>query len=109
MNLSNVITYLHQNMTDNNNQHSNNEIPTKYFDPIKYSTHHISDLIELLTNIESTKGNLPIVYWDQSNYIKMDNEYLVDILQGNNQNFLAFGGFHVNGIDFSPNLEWDNN
>lgn len=74
-------------------------------DPTNYVTHNLNKLITLLMNIESTGGNLPVVYWDQDSYIKMIPEYLTDVITINNKSFLAFGGFHVNGMDFCQMAE----
>lgn len=68
----------------------------------------IKELISKLQNIMSKQGDIPVVFWDQTQACKYDN---IDnaIVYSQNNNAVFLGGFHVNAdkyydIDINPDF-----
>lgn len=62
--------------------------------------HKLSELITLLQTIKEEKGDIGVVYWDQGISVTFND--FSDVLQVKDD-YLYFGGFHVNGDKFCTN------
>jgi hypothetical protein len=64
---------------------------------INISQHSLSNLIDILLQIQQIHGDLDVVYWDQQQAVRFDD--IETMIQINNKK-VYFGGFHVNGTEF---------
>jgi hypothetical protein len=70
-------------------------------EPLKSTT--IDELISQLTEIKNKKGNLDIVFWDQTSSVHFNKP---EDLYHLNNNKLWVGGMHVCGSNFQKHPEY---